>query len=713
MHQPYYKDPFSGEFSLPWVRLHAIKDYLDMVEILSEFPNIHQTFNLVPSLIEQLNEYAEYGLDTKDRFLALSKKPTSSLTDDEQEFILDNFFMANWEHMVRPYPRYYDLFKKRETSENGFRFEGPVRRFSNQEYLDLQVLFNLAWFDISVREKDPLLKDMVKKGAYFTEEEKQLLLKKQIDIIKSIIPAYKKFQDLGQIEISISPYFHPILPLLCDSNIAKASYNQVKLPSLHFNFPEDAKWHIENAVKIYEKYFSKKPRGMWPSEGSVSEDILPLLIEQKIEWIASDEEILFKSISKPRLNRLLFKPYSLKRKDGSVNILFRDKTLSDSIGFVYSHWQVTQAVDDFLRRLHIIKNELGQREGAFLVPVILDGENAWEYYPNDGRDFLHALYKRLSKEDSFKLTTVSEFLKMYPPQEELNKLFPGSWINANFNIWIGHQEKNKAWDYLYNTRDFLVKFEAKNPKGKNLANAWHHIHIAEGSDWNWWFGDDHSSSNDEEFDRLFRENLKAVYTLLGESPPEYLNFPIKLKAFKVHIEPSAFITPHIDGKISDYFEWSQAGFLEIDKFAGAMHQSGVVLRRLYYGFNLTNLYLRFDLSAEALRKNDTVIVLDINSSSVNRFRLPLSVKKGGVSCKRFSLEQEGNFKELPTKAKAAFSDILEFSVTFKEIGAEDSEFLNLHVVIEKDSRVIEEIPESGFIKITVPEEDYESYHWYV
>ncbi|MBM3253119.1 MAG: glycoside hydrolase [Candidatus Omnitrophica bacterium] len=713
MHQPYYKDPSSGEFSLPWVRLHGIKDYLDMVTILEEFPDLHQTFNIAPSLIEQLNEYARTGIDTKDKFLILSKKPAEELTSEEQEFTLSNFFMANWEHMIRSYPRYYDLLKKRGAFLSDSQLGDIKRRFNTQDYLDLQVLFNLAWFDISFKEKDPFLKELVKKGSYFTEEEKKLLLNKQMDILKNIIPTYKRFQDSGQIEVSISPYFHPILPLLCDTDVAKISYRDTRLPNFHFNFPEDAKWHIENAVRVYKKHFSKKPKGMWPSEGSVSEEILPLVMEEEIEWLATDEEVLFKSLSKPRSNKLLFKPYKLNRGEKTLNLLFRDRALSDLVGFVYSHWQTNQAIDDFLKRLHIIKNELSQMEGAFLVPIILDGENAWEYYPNDGRDFLYNLYKRFSKEDSLKLTTISEFLENYPPEGEIKKLFPGSWIDANFNIWIGHEEKNKAWDYLYNARDFLVKFQQRHPDFKNISDAWKQIYIAEGSDWNWWFGDDHSSGNDEEFDRLFRENLKAVYTLLEKDPPEYLNFPIKSRVIKAQIEPSSLISPHLDGMISDYFEWLQAGFLDIEKLSSAMHRPQLMLKRLYYGFDLKNLYLRFDLNRELVKEAEVNIILDIDSVFINRFKLSLTKTGKKIICKRFSLEREEHFKELSTKAKAVFQDILEFSVDFEELNAKNAEFLKLHILIEKDSRILEEIPDFGYLKIVLPGKDYESFYWYV
>ncbi len=713
MHQPYYKDPLTGEFSLPWVRLHGIKDYLDMLEILQGFPQLHQTFNLVPSLIEQLDEYAKNGLETKDEFLILSKKDARALSADEQDFILMNFFMANWEHMVRPFPRYYDLLEKRGVIEEVSELSSVRKYFSNQDYLDLQVLFNLAWFDPSFKETDPSLKELIKKGAYFTEEEKKLVLEKQTEIIKRIIPAYKSFQDAGQIEISVSPYFHPILPLVCDSNSAKASYRDIKLPNSRFNFPIDAAWHIQNAVKSYEKHFSKKPRGMWPSEGSVSEEILPLVIGSGINWLASDEEILFKSISKPRSNSLLFKPYQLKRKNGSTNIIFRDKSLSDLIGFTYSHWQPKQAVDDFLRRLYIIKNELNQKEGEFLVPIILDGENAWEYYPNDGRDFLLTLYKRFAQDPSFKLTTVSEFLEIHPAESEISELFPGSWINANFNIWIGHQEKNKAWDYLYNARDFLSKLGERDSDSKKNSEAWRHIYIAEGSDWNWWFGDDHSSGNDEEFDRLFRENLKAVYALTNHKSPEYLDFPIRVKVVKSQLEPSALITPDIDGKVTNYFEWLQAGVIEIEKLAGAMHRGNLILKRVYYGFDMDNLYLRFNINKGILKEARVTIILDIKSSFISRIRLPLSSKEKGIKCERYSLSQNGSFKRLSTDAKAVFKDILECSISFSELEVKNIEFIELRALVEKDSDISEQLPDSGYIKISLPNKDYDLCHWYV
>jgi alpha-amylase/alpha-mannosidase (GH57 family) len=458
MHQPYYRNPLTGETTMPWVRLHAVKDYLDMALMLRDFPGVRQTFNLVPSLLEQIEDLTSPG-SVKDIPFQLTLKPAKELTETDKLFILQNFFMANWEMMIKPFPRYYDLLIKRGKHFSREEAAAAVKRFTHQDFTDLQVLFNLAWIDPLFREKDDDLKALSKKGQYYTDDDKKLVLDKHLEIMKAIIPTYKKLQEEGVIEVSVSPYFHPILPLLCDTDIAKISYPEIRLPKTTFRHPEDAKRQVGSAVKFYEKKFGRPPRGMWPSEGSVSEQAVNLIKEAGLNWAASDEEILFRSLQKPKTPDALYKPYLMETQYGDLSMVFRDRSLSDAIGFVYQSWPPENAAADFIGRLHSIKDKLPRSTRApYLVTVILDGENAWEFYPNDGRDFLNCLYKRIQDDPKLKIVTVSEYLEQFPPQSKLDRIYPGSWISGNFNIWIGHEEKNKAWEYLSETRDILKDF---------------------------------------------------------------------------------------------------------------------------------------------------------------------------------------------------------------------------------------------------------------
>jgi alpha-amylase/alpha-mannosidase (GH57 family) len=512
MHQPYYKNLLTDDCRFPWVRLHGIKDYLDMVEILQGYPQIHQTFNLVPSLLEQIEDYLKGNV--RDYFLMLSAKPAAELSEEEKRFILEHFFMADPERVISAHPRYFELYAQKKRGGN----------FTTQDYLDLQVWFNLAWTDPIFRESDPGLKALVNKARFFSEQEKQLCLDAQEGILRRIIPAYKKFRETGQIEVTVSPFYHPILPLLYNTTVAKQANLKTILPKTVFSFPQDAEAQVRLAVEFYRQRFGAAPLGMWPSEESVSEHILPAIIKSGINWIVADEAILFKTLKKKKRNaELVYKPYTLKRKDGTLNIVFRDRNLSDLLSFQYHHWSAEDAVTDLMKHFANIHNAFAGENP--LVVIAMDGENAWEYFRNDGCEFLNLLYKRISQEKYISSVTVSEYLKAYPPSENLKQIEPGSWIYGNFNKWIGNPYKNLAWEYLAAARQEFERILSDDNKrlalGDKLSLAWKQMYIAEGSDWFWWYGDDHGY-----FDHLFRMHLSNFYTIIGKGIPEYLNRPL-------------------------------------------------------------------------------------------------------------------------------------------------------------------------------------------
>ena len=635
-HQPLYKNPSTGVNELPWVRLHATKDYFDMAAILDEFPLIKSNFNVVPSLLVQLDEYAQKI--ARDKFLDMTLTAADQLIESEKIFILHNFFMANWETMVFPYNRYHQLLEKRGRQTSTEDLRRIQNYFTIADIRDLQVWFNLSWMDPYWREKDELIASLFAKGRNFSEEDKQSLIQKQLSICGMIIPKYKELQDRGQIEVSATPFYHPILPLLCDTNNALTAMPHAQLPKKRFQHKEDALTQIQKTLAYYERSFCRPLRGMWPSEGSVSEDIIPLLSASGIQWIASDEEILFRSLHAAASSRSkLYKPYRVKIGDNAVNMIFRDHALSDAIGFIYAKWAAKDAVNDFMNRLHAIRDTLGDTGEDNLVSVILDGENCWEYYANDGRDFLRQLYGALSADETIETVTISDYLLKHPPVETLTNLWAGSWINGNFAIWIGHSEDNVAWDYLLATRNFLSNYIQKYPEKKEtpaILSAWEKIYIAEGSDWNWWYGNDHSSSNDAIFDYLFRQNLIAVYELCNEKVPDYLYKTIKgIVKTQPTLEPSEMITPKIDGKVSSYFEWKSAGYYEVGHAGGSMHQVETVIKSFYYGFDLENNYFRLDLNTA------------IASKSIEEFTFNIIFLTPAGKELRLSLENGGNIRE--------------------------------------------------------------------
>ena len=713
MHQPFYKNLITGETVMPWVRLHAVKDYLDMAKILQDFPDIHQTFNLVPSLIEQIEDTLDPD-SKKDKPYELTLKKAADLTEQEKLFILRNFFMANWDMMIRPFPRFYDLLIKRGRHFSPEEASSAAKRFTAQDLTDLQLLYNLAWIDPVFREKDAQLKELSKKGKYFSEEDKKLVMAKQIEIMREIIPTYKDMQEKGKIEVSVSPFFHPILPLLCDSDVAKISCPETRLPNINFRHPEDAKTQLEMAVKLYTGKFGRPPRGMWPSEGSVSEQAVDLIIEAGLKWVATDEEILFRSIGRQKTQETLYKPYLFERKQGELSLIFRDRSLSDSIGFIYQSWNADSAGGDLINRLHALREKLPKSRTPYLVAIILDGENAWEFYPNDGRDFLNNFYERAAKDPALKFVTVSEYLDQFPPQEKLTRLHPGSWINANFNIWIGHEEKNKAWEYLSETRSVLKDYEKQQPTPEVLAKAWKEIYIAEGSDWTWWYGDDNSSANDEEFDRLFRSHLSNVYTVIGKKPPEYLSMPIKTKKAKIVREPYGFIKPTIDGRDTNYFEWINAGLIDASKRGGTMYQSETLIKQIYFGFDAETLYLRFDIpgNQDGGQKEELSLNVLFLEKKV-KISVPLKRNGGNGQCTIFHEKEDEAWVEGGKDGAVAYDKILELAIKFKDFKGQGGEVVKLSATIETAGAVIERCPEYGAIEITLPGPDYESLTWTV
>jgi alpha-amylase/alpha-mannosidase (GH57 family) len=725
-HQPNYKDPLTNRYRLPWVRLHGVKDYLDMVKKAEKFPSLKLTFNLVPSLLEQLNDYVEN--DAKDVYLLLTQKSPSDLTEAERLFILENFFLANWENMIKPYPRYYELLARR-----GFRFTKKdlfkvSRYFSDNDIRDLQVLFNLSWVDPTFRNADPFLYGLIEKGRDFTEDEKQELISKQLEILRDIIPVYKQITAQGQVEFSVSPFNHPILPLLYDTNVARIAMPDMVLPKKRFSHPEDAQRQIEMAISYFERLFGYLPSGIWPPEGSVSEDIAGIIKSKGIKWVATDEEVLSRSLSKTLRNangypihpQILYKPYSYN----GLSILFRDHILSDLIGFSYSGWNTENAVKDLISRLLEIKNALPY-DRPYLVPIIVDGENAWEYYINDGNDFLDLLYDALTRDKRFRTVRITEFIEEHGQGDSLHYLYPGSWINANFSIWIGHEEDNLAWDYLAQAREDLAAYAASHPDA-DLSKAWEAIYVAEGSDWNWWYGDEHATETHDDFDELFRGYLIKVYEIIGCDIPHHLHIPIKIESrtIKPQIEPRGFINPKIDGLMTSYFEWLLGAFIDVKRSGGSMHKSESFVSGIYYGFNKDNLYIRVD-PMKTSGETQGQIFFHINILHPFVFKLifaPLSKSNQAALYEKVD-EQWVMVKD---SLRAAFKDILEIEIPFADIKVKENDEIHFCVDVilngtngalpgdypAKRADTLERCPWRGYITVTVPASHFEALMWY-
>src|SRR2546426_2759963 len=578
MHQPYYKDDLTNTYLLPWVRLRSAKDYYKMPALLDGYPKVRATFNLVPSLLAQIEDYGKE--ESVDLFLNLSQRVAGDLSGEERDFVLRWMRESPRALRVQQSSRYLELASRALDAQ-----------FTMADIRDLQVWFNLAWCDPVWVENDPRLAELKRKDRDFTEEDKTILFAAQLERIRSVIPKYRELAERGQAELTFSPYYHPILPLICHVDSARSANPQIQLPERHFSHREDAERQIELGMGLFERMLGTRPKGMWPSEMAVGEAVIGLAEKARLDWMISDQEVLSRSIE-GQFNRdeNLYQPKRVEREGGSVSMVFRDSQLSNVIGFDYQRTSSVDAARDLIGRLRRIRDVQGDRD--FLAVIALDGENAWEFYPRDGHDFLNALYTELESSADIVTTTVSDFLAEHPPQQQLHHLHTGSWIGASLDTWIGDPEHNVAWDLLAETRDWLDAQSQQRPKdSQQAALAWREILITEGSDWFWWFSRKHDSGMDPIWDNQFRLHLRNVYKLMGARAPARLFQPIIKRAPSAErAVPSASISPHSRSDPA----WNDAGYYMVGSGFGALHRPGGVVERIYYGCDRERLYLRID-----------------------------------------------------------------------------------------------------------------------
>ncbi len=690
MHQPNYQEPQSRRLVLPWVRLHALKDYLDMPLLAAEQENVRVTFNLVPALLDQLQLYVDGGVD---RHFELSRIPADQLSDELRREILSTFFAGHAATLIEPYPRYAELFRKYRTN-----LGEPVlpALFTSEELRDLQVWSNLSWVDPLFRDEEPV-RTLLVRGRYFSEDQKQRLLDWQISFIDRIVPTYRRLFQEGRIDVSFTPYYHPILPLLCDTDAAKEAIPGINLPARRFRHPEDAEWHILKSKESYQELFGKEMVGMWPSEGSVSEDVAALCLKHGIRWIATDEEILYASLRKAGQDRSANPPHTVYSYGSGLHLLFRDHSLSDRIGFVYSSWDADRAVSDLVAQIKAIGHRTKGMGIDPVVPIILDGENAWEYYPNDGRDFLQLLYQRLATDRELRTVTVTEAISTVAPRP-LPRLFAGSWINHNFRIWIGHHEDNAAWDLLGAARDRLESFEEEHPEfdPERLAAAWQQIHIAEGSDWCWWYGDEHRGQGNVTFDRIFRRHLVAVYDLLGLEVPDQLWVPIYQGETKSQTTPpDTLLSPEVDGRVTHFYEWSGAGIYDCLEAGGSMHRVERYLSTIYFVYDHERLYIRLDFVSKRILDSIKEPVIQLAFHGPEGRKIVENLSRGQTR-----VDPQGHYT-------AALGDVFEIGIARDWLFDEGFGKLEFGVTLSDGRQKLESWPEGKPIALEVYERNRE------
>src|SRR5581483_8152423 len=569
-----------------------------------------------------------------------------------------------------------------------------------QEFRDLQVLSQLAWFDEEFQATDPDIRKLVMKGRNYTLADQKLMGAKQQEIIAAVMPEYRKLAATGQIEISTTPYYHPILPLLCDSNIASVAHPNVSLPP-RFRYPQDARVQLEMARRYIAERFGTAPLGLWPSEGSVSDEAFTLAAETGFGWAATDSGVLARTLRRQVGVDAIYRPYRWRQGGRELNVIFRDHFLSDLIGFVYSKMSAVEAADDFVRRIHDNCRPILSEGRDALVPIILDGENAWEYYEANGRPFLRELYRRISEDERMTATTVGDAFGLFEP-ELLSGIFPGSWISANFDVWIGAEEDNKAWAHLLRARE--VYDTAKQPDTERRRLAYEEIMIAEGSDWCWWYGPEHDSANRIEFDQLYRSHLANIYRFLDLTPPEDLSRPIlRTRLQALHVEPSGAITATIDGQVTSYFEWIGAGLYRVDERSGSMHGKKFLVEEVRYGSDRSYFYIRVDFHSsndEPLAETEARFTVRADGGSkVSSIDVRLSHGEARVVGQKLA-----NPSCAPEPAVVcAFEKVLEVAFSLEQLGVETGGGLSFQLSFWQGGLPVDALPQHGWIEMPTTE----------
>lgn len=531
MHQPEYRNAETNEYLLPWTYLHGTKDYIDMAAHIDNTEGAKAVINFAPTLLEQLDDYANQVGDfikeqrpLRDPLLATLVAIKMPVEFEKRRTIIKNCLKANKERLISRFHAFHRLYNY---SHMIFRDQPAIQYVNDQFLADIVTWYHLSWLGETTRRENKTVKELMDKEFGYTLEDRYKLLEVIEESLSSVISTYKKLAEEGKIELSVTPYAHPIIPLLLDIQSTKEAMPDAEMPELK-NYPggrERTLWHIEEGLKVFENHFGFRPKGCWPSEGAISTETLDILSNAEFEWAATGQAVL--SNTNNTLNALnaehdnsVHTAYQVN--GNAIHQFFRDDGLSDLIGFTYSKWHADDAISDFINHLSNI-NEVTKGMKNRVVSIILDGENAWEYYPENGYYFLKALYENLANHPELELTTFSECIKGFKDVKQLPSVVAGSWVYGTFSTWIGDKAKNRGWDMLGDAKKAFDEVVSSGKlAGEQLDKAEHQLAICEGSDWFWWFGDYNPSDSVKDFELLFRTHLKQLYQLMDINPPEYL-----------------------------------------------------------------------------------------------------------------------------------------------------------------------------------------------
>lgn len=738
-HQPVYQEKFSEDFVMPWVRLHATKDYLDMLLRCEEHKKIKLNFNISATLLNSIERYTE---GTSDLHAKLLITKDSKLTEMDKNFILQYFFDVNYSTMILKRPYYSELYNKRYSRE-----DISIIDFTEQEYFDIIANYTLCWIDKKYYSTHPELVELSAKEKNYTYEDRLKIYEIQFDIIKKIIPTYKKFQDEGKIEISTSPFYHPILPLLLDIHENDYAYSE-NLPDRNPYLAQDAKEQTLKALDYFEKVFNKRPNGIWLPEHCVSTKTVNMLNEIGVKWTVTDEGILANTLGREFARDFegnleapfdLCVHYGFNKKNNNLNVVFADSFFANLVGFGYGNYNGKIAANDFYEKIKTVQNKLQfSPKDEHILTIAMDGENCWESYQNDGDEFLDTLYELIENDETLETVLLSEFIEKAKP-EKLDNIASGSWINRNFDLWIGEPTKNLAWIYLDKTRNDFEKYSiellqsANTPKEKELAEekikkAKEEIFVSEGSDWLWWYGEPNESSNDHLFDFLFRAHLKNAYEYLGVPSPKHLDIPLASIIGKPIRQPKGHITPMIDGVYDpDINSWIDAGYIFLPD--SPTFSSKKTIKGIYYGSDEDNIYLKFEINKNNLAnsiyfiKNEVYIYFKPeNQNLINPVRLASRTENlYPVLENQFGYELKFSFNEheitppqllkagyngmwqvqLIRKVSYAYKDTIEIAISFDDLGMTNpNDRVDFCIITGSNGNINEVYPQDVFLSLT-------------
>jgi len=531
MHQPFYREAESGRYHLPWVYLHAMKDYTDMAMVLEQVPGARAVVNFVPSLTAQIEDYARHLQDWLERGEKLNDPLLAALAESEpfdaatRSYLLGACFRLNHERNLYRYPGYDRL---RQLHEQALRLDS-LDYLDNGFFTDLVTWYHLGWLAESVRPSNFLARRLIEKGRAYTLADRRDLLRLIAKLLAELPGRYHRLVETSKIELSTTPYAHPILPLMLDFTTAQATVPQATIPAEPYpGGRARAQNHIELAKKSHLASFGDEAKGCWPAEGAVSEEALALLGAGGFHWCATGEAVLRHSLGYNLRDHHsshgdLYQPWVVGSGEAAITCFFRDDLLSDRIGFEYKSWYTHDAIANFMHELTLIRHRTQGME-APVVSIIMDGENAWEYFHENGVPFLTGLYQSIAEHPDFELTTYSDYLDRHSANRKLERLVPGSWVYGNFSTWIGDVAKTRGWELLIEAKkafDRAMAGTALSPEQREAANE--QLRICEGSDWCWWFGDYNPGDAVRDFDALYRQHLRKLYLLLGEKVPKELH----------------------------------------------------------------------------------------------------------------------------------------------------------------------------------------------